>query len=348
MSTLFAGTSISDFDYNSGGAVTTSSSLIDTAMVSEGITFATNAGAFCKKTWEVAASEVWIGWRMARTATGAANSTCIVLTILSDNQALFQLRGQSSGAGSNWGTFSGDILYFTSQTASSAFTGGTDFWALVDANIHKFDIHMKMHGSAGFLRIYEDGALLFDSGLMNTLLISGGPTTCNSIQFGRADNVTNYNVAVSEIYVGDASSDSRDVRVAELALSANGANTAWTNDILAVDETGFDDSDFIYSSAANDVETYTIADLPGSGATANWLPSDFIVSSRGRHGGTGPQNLQSVVRISGTDYASSNIALVEEAFRGGLQSIWAVSPATAVYWTRAEVNGLEAGVKSIT
>lgn len=344
MSTIFAGSSISDFDAGGVATVTTSATYIDTTVVSEGIYFGTNNGGFVKKTFESTYTEVWIGWRMAVIASNA-NASAAVITIYSDEKPLFHLRGQNVGAGSTWATFNGDIMYWNSSGVLTTFTGGADFWGLVDSSIFKFDIHLKIHSSTGYLRLYQNGALIFDSGSMNTAQYG---TSLNAIVFGSAGMAAGHSFALSEVFVGDSNSDSRSVRVCELALSANGANTAWTNGKTEVDETGYDDSDFIYSASANDKETYTLADLPSTGAVANWQPNAVVVSARGRRADTGPQNLQGVVRVNSTDYASASISLVEGSFKGGLQAVWEVSPDTSTYWTRSEVNALEAGVKSIT
>lgn len=127
--------------------------------------------------------------------------------------------------------------------------------------------------------------------------------------------------------------------------TGNGANTAWTGDFTAVDELVLSDADFVESTVANDVETFTGAALTiGSGVV-----KAVTVSGRSLRTATGPQNLQFAIRRGGTNYFTSNVAGLGLGF-SPFVSIWATDPSTGVTWTNANAAAAatEFGVKSIT
>lgn len=133
-------------------------------------------------------------------------------------------------------------------------------------------------------------------------------------------------------------------KLATLAPSANGANTAWTNDFAAVDEPAtMDDTDFITSSVAGDVETFVATDAPtGTGLGVKAL----VVTARAKIGATGPQNLQMAVRSGGANYFTGNVPGLAAGFNGVL-GVFNTDPATSATWTPANLNSAEIGVKSI-
>jgi hypothetical protein len=211
------------------------------------------------------------------------------------------------------------------------------------AGKHKWDINIKIHNTEGFVRFYQNGGLVYDSGLMDTLRYAGTGSTINRVRFGHPSNDATMGVSISEIFISDTY-DSRDVRVNELRVNGNGFHTAWTNDYTAVDETGFNDGDYILAASEDLSETFLTTDIYSG------LPSYDVlgvtVSMRARRGALGPQNLQSLVRTNSSDFSSANIAGLEQAFIGGIQYIWETNPDTGLAWTQAEVNAAEWGVKS--
>jgi hypothetical protein len=123
-------------------------------------------------------------------------------------------------------------------------------------------------------------------------------------------------------------------------------NTAFTGDFNAVDELILDDTDYIESTAANDVETYTHAAItfPTTGSV-----KAVVVSARALVAATGPQNLQACLRVGGTNYFSGNLSGLGAGF-APVQAIFANDPSTSAAWgtTNAGSATTESGLKSIT
>lgn len=353
MAIIGVASSVSDYDYATGATAVTSGSFIDTTAVSEGVQ--NNVGGFahnlyntygvCMLTLTASASEGNIAYQQTRGENNSSVGTIISVTlrVFSDATPLFMIMHTSTGSGNTWasGTFT---FYYWNGSSWLALSGSSAFGTISDASRHTWNVQIKMHGSAGFVRIYVDDLLLFNSGLINTLLITSGPTTFNKISFGPGPSVRS--VVVSEVVVTDSASEGFNYRLFENAPSAAGNYTAWNNGKTEIDETGYDDADFIYINSANQLETYTLGDL--TSGWANYGVAAFAVTARAIRSVSGPQNMQAVVRTSGSDFVSSNLANLDTFFRGGLQAIWAVNPNTSAAWTQAEINALEAGVKSIT
>jgi hypothetical protein len=121
-------------------------------------------------------------------------------------------------------------------------------------------------------------------------------------------------------------------------------NTAWTGTFADVDETSLADADFISSSAAGDVETYTRAAI----ALGTGTVKAVVVSARAKNAAAGPQNLQAALRLGSTNYFSSNMPGIGIGFTPFV-AVFENDPSTLVAWAAAAASSAatEFGVKSI-
>lgn len=126
--------------------------------------------------------------------------------------------------------------------------------------------------------------------------------------------------------------------------TGNGANTAFTGAFGDVDEAVRSDSDFISSTAANDVETYTGAAI----TLASGSVKAVVVTMRVKNDGSAPNNVQGALRRGSTNYFSSNLS-INSGF-GPAVAIWEQDPSTSAAWTGADASSAstEFGAKSIT
>jgi hypothetical protein len=164
--------------------------------------------------------------------------------------------------------------------------------------------------------------------------ISGSFPDIANIAYFRFNNI--YNTSYySQAIVSTLPTISYQVKT--LPIDGNGATQEWTGDYTDVAEIVYDDGSFIYSGTADQVSTYTTPDN---------LPADtraVVVTARALASPAGPQNLQLAVRVSGTNYFSSTVALMT-GFGADL-GIWETDPSTALPWGEVPI---EYGVKSIT
>ena len=95
----------------------------------------------------------------------------------------------------------------------------------------------------------------------------------------------------------------------------------------------------------NDIDTFDMEELNADKSlptTTNIVAISHNVYAKEAGGGS---EYQPLFRISSTDYAGSTVSLSAGTLQ--YQQIHETSPATSSAWTRAEVDGLEAGVKLV-
>jgi hypothetical protein len=232
-------------------------------------------------------------------------------------------------------------------------------------------------GSATFKLQYWNGSAFVDVGTTFTLLASNRQIVdikliCgasgsfevyvgNSIQAsGSGFNAAVTNVDKVRFHCNNSSGFSgRDPQISQVICSTgstighklylkpptgNGANTAFTGTFADVDETALLDSDFIESTAANDIETYTHAAISFGSGTIKAV----VVSARALVAATGPQNLQAALRIGSTNYFSANLPNLGAGF-GPVVAVFENDPSTGGAWGTANAGGVgtEFGLKSI-
>lgn len=231
------------------------------------------------------------------------------------------------------------------QWNGSAWIGAGGGRIVATAARHKWDVSFVNAASSGDTKCYVDGNLLGEF-TGNTAPVS--PFTIADARIFSAGGAQGSNtVAISECRFQDQST--LGCRLATLGETANGANTDWTGSVSDINETGtYNDANFIQSGTANQVSTFVTTDLSATAQTYN--VSGLVIAGRVLKGGTGPQNLYGVVRISTTNYVS---AAVVTGPQGGLITDFAYNwaffgpnPATLAAFTPTDVNALETGWKS--
>ncbi|MFC3318586.1 hypothetical protein ACFOHY_17475 [Rhizobium rosettiformans] len=145
----------------------------------------------------------------------------------------------------------------------------------------------------------------------------------------------------SGIVVADEPTDYMTVH--QTLPTGNGAETAWTGDYTAVDETGVNDTDFIQATAADQVETFTFSQL-GS----EWAAYEIKAVTVGMRavGGVATPTVEGVARIDGVNYAQA-AQLPTPATFGAVQAVFETNPADDSAWTRDVINAAQFGVKAV-
>jgi hypothetical protein len=211
------------------------------------------------------------------------------------------------------------------------------------ALLHKWDFELLLDPTAGFARAYVDGVLLGEV-TGNTSFVAT-PTVAEMRVMACGSGVTLGEVAVSEVQILDVSTLGR--RLGTLTITGAGAtNTLSSGTSADVDDVGsYTDSDYASSNTAGQKATFVTSDL--SVAAQQYLVDGLIIALRVQKGGTGPQNLDGVVRIGGVDYPSADVANLVTAF-GYTWADFPENPATLANFTPTEINtsGFETGFQS--
>lgn len=343
MTILFAGSSMADFETAVGCQLTTT--YMDSAFSVEGfqVTPASTSNGVTK-TLPAPTTDAWynvlFNWNAGSTAM---NGVWIQFydTAFSSTQPIARMRAAYDGGVSPARWY--DYLEIWN---GSAWDIVQTFWNFLTADQinHWLSVRLKLADSGGVFDVWKDKIKI---ATFTGDTIRAGYTQIDKVFIGNpnggATGSTNW-IAYSEMVIAGGGENPLDYRVKALQTVANGANTAWTGDEAAIDETGIGDSDFISSATAGEIETFTMADLQST--INDPACRAFVASLRASLGTTGPQNVQAALRIGGVNYFSGNIAGYSQSVFKGSQAIFETSPATAAKWTAAEINGLEIGVRS--
>jgi hypothetical protein len=328
MSILAAATSRADF-YTVGttSAITTAAKIAPYAK--EGITI-TGDTSYARFLFPSAMSEGWIQFHVNFNTSVGGSSAEKMLRLKSGEtgQVLFQIEFDG---------VAGQALEYWNGSAFVEVSEATTF----SAARFKVDVQFKMDNSAGYVRVYVNDALIHE---MTGDTIFTAATTLDTIELmtpnpsGLGNGELNYSALII------ADEDTRSMVFHQGQATANGANTAWTGVYTDVTKLDRNDNTFIESGTAAQLETYVMDDVHTD--LAAYVPRAVILSTRTRRGATGPQNMQGVVRQSGSDFTTSNIAGINTAY-GTRQAVMNTNPATSAAWSIAEINAAEYGAKSV-
>lgn len=232
-----------------------------------------------------------------------------------------------------------DSTWTIQRFKSSTYTtlGTTSAAVLIDAAAD-IDIHVVRNLTTGVFQIFKNGVSVFNfAGDTDTTSPPGMVYFEGMIGSTREMNI-------SQLIVADESTIGW--KLATLSPTGNGANTAWTNDYLNVDEFVYDNTDFIETNTVGNTETYTNSGINASYSTYN-VKAMAVAGRMSNDSGSSVADVQFVVRTGGTNYTSPNASLVKDGTEYSLQYIWNTNPNTASSWTQAQVNGAEIGVRSV-
>ena len=321
MAILWAGTSLADAAL-AGGTLTTDSGQIATT-VSEGIA-CTNTQT-CLSPHVAPKDEFWFldTYHWAAATLPNANSLNLAFCDTSGIPVL-RMRLASTGGVHQIEKWTGSAWTMLAQTPVG-FTGR-----------NRLDLHVKM-ATSGWVRLYVSGALLlnFEGDT------SAGTNRINQVILGSGQGSASYVCRHSGFVLADE--DTRPFIFYQRLPTGNGAETSWTGDYTAVDETGVNDADFISSTSPNDLETFTFNALPG--AFDNNRLRGVVLSGR-TNGSGSPGNIRGVARVGGVNYDIPGETDTTPTY-GPQQWIFETNPATGQPWLGSEVNSSQFGVKSI-
>ena len=238
------------------------------------------------------------------------------------------------------GTPTVDVLQFQHWDGTSWQNISTPFTFPRNA-FRVIDIHCKIDPVVGEFTFYGNGVA--QASLTGDTDFFG----CKGVNRARLQSLSSSSAASNSGFSQCCMStvNSTSYKVSTIAPNANGSTSGWTGSYADIDEVTPSDADFISSAAANQVSTFGLTNLSATAAALQVVAVG--VAARVRKGAIGPQNIQAAIRTNGVDYYSSNIDGLTGNFNGGRSKTWDLNPNTGELWTTAEVNALEAGVKSI-
>jgi hypothetical protein len=148
---------------------------------------------------------------------------------------------------------------------------------------------------------------------------------------------------ISQVVVSD--SDTRDIKLTSDVADANGANNDGTGTYADTDDIPY--NPLLSRVMTANGEKFTMEKAPRTFPSGYVIDSVFVNVVTRATGGV-VANARAVLRIAGTDYASSNVSPALAGGYEGRSGIWNVSPATGVDFTTSEFNAMEFGLEART
>jgi hypothetical protein len=333
MSILFVGTSISDFEITGPTTVTTTATQ-KAANVSEGFCFFNASASQFAHARFAPTSDIWISFDVFNSTSNLGNANSVFAEWGNSgspgvDQPLFRIKGDGAG-GCTLEIWNGSTWIVGPSAAN-----------LIAYNTRKrVDLHIKMADTGGVFSAYVDGTLASTHTATDTILTAA--TTLDFMRIRSLGQSFTVSVFVSGVIIADE--DTRNLIVAQSIPSAAGNNSAWAGLFSAVDETGFDDTDYISSDTLNAVSTFATPILP-AGLTGG-LYTIVALAVSGRVSAKAGRDVAAALYTNSATYAAS--AGVDAALSlNPRQSIFHTNPATSVAWTPSEASACQIGLKVI-
>lgn len=275
-------------------------------------------------------AEGWMHFDLSMSAGGVAGER----TLLSwrDNAGAERVRLTHDPSNGN------TKLYY--DVGAGIVQAGSTITTVLQGSRQTFDLRAVINGASGSLTLYIAGNARITSATIDFTAI----TNLNKARFTGwlwAGGVDNGRTNVSQVIIATESTIGMAVMTGY--PSGAGANTAWGGTFVDIDETVYDDTDFISSATNGQRESVAVTLVS---AITGYNVRAYCVNARAKKGSSGPANLQLSVRVGATDYDSSSKAL--DLGYGSWGNVWEDNPATAVDWTAAEATAAQAGVEANT
>lgn len=271
-------------------------------------------------------TEIWMHAYLYQEAVGA--SDYIFFKTLAGGNA-YKIALESDG---RWSLYK----YASSSWGSALATSAAPVIVSAGAQI---DIHIKRHASGTF-DVFKNGA---------SVVTYSGDTTGDASNFGLihfyGQTSSSNDMNVSQVIVTDTV-DTRGWVLCTLQPTGSGSTSAWAGAYTDIDDTTYDESDYIHTKVTNDVSTFAAADINAGYAGAT-VKAVAVAMRAYIDIAAVPHHVEAALRASGTNYFSADLSPTNNATPTSAQKIWETDPSTSSAWASVSaVNALEVGVKA--
>jgi len=205
-----------------------------------------------------------------------------------------------------------------------------------------FQFKFIVSDTVGEIECYHNGDLVLDVSASDTRARS--ETSCQYVWM-----CTDGDATIDDLVISDSAYPG-DVRVVCLLPQtdavAAGSNAQFTcstgsdHGALVDEQTPNDDTDYVYSSTLNHIDTW---EYPALGYTGTILGVQMTL--RGKKSDTGTRAIAAVTRPASTDRVhATNHYLPSDAY-SYYRALWELNPEDSAAWEVADVDGAEFGVK---
>lgn len=223
-------------------------------------------------------------------------------------------------------------------TYGTTLSGGT--FTISTVTRVTWDIHYKIHASAGEVHVYLDGVLVY------TFI---GDTSTNGSNAIRYVKFTGGRSIVKYLSQGVAATEQTVGWVVSNLAPATGTQdfSAWTGDYSVIDEHNHTGVDSAYANTSDATSSYVIDDLDVS--LSGMVVKAVVACARclPTTGATTP-NIDVGLSISSTFYTGGTSTLSATGGEVPVQNVFDTNPATASAFTQTEVNNLQLALRAKT
>lgn len=205
-----------------------------------------------------------------------------------------------------------------------------------------FEAKVVVSDTTGSVTIRKNGKAFYE--LTNIDTRNGANSTCNKIELFVEHSTDTGNIYywddmyVAEDFLGD-------VRIETIYPAGAGASAQWDPstglNFECVDETPLNETDYISSLTAEDVDTYVFGNLSVAAGTIRALQ----VNMTAKKDDAGGRWIAPVLRPAATNHIGASQAIGDSYI--DYRQVYETNPETSSGWTVADINGAEFGVKLI-
>lgn len=267
-------------------------------------------------------------------ASGASSSLTTNAAIVSfNNGTTAQLRLTAT---SNSNTNFLEIKVEKTTNGSTYTQLGSDVFQMPAATMtYDFEI---VTGASGKFNVWREGTLVFSfSGDVTT------QTTINRVAF--ASHHTSAVASCSEMIVAD--STTIGMKLFQMFPNAAGDTNTWTGTQTAIDDTVYDETDYVETNTVNNVCIFNHNDITTTLVGNRTIVGIFQAAAGTIQSASTPTDVQGVVKTGGNTFTSASQSFSTSGARSLLAAAWTTNPNTAAAWTTTEINAVQFGYKAV-
>lgn len=235
---------------------------------------------------------------------------------------------------------SGNLI--VTRNGTTLATGST---AMVIDTWHHIQIKVKIDNTTGTYEVKLDGVAEISGTGADTQ--DTGNASADSVKF----TSTNSQVSIDDVVIMDTTGSQNnnlpgECKITTVRPDGNGNVNNFTpsagSNYQCVDETIENgDTDYVYSSTANDIDLYTIGNTTLSG-TVMAVQNNLVA----RKDDAGTRQIASVCRRSSTNYVGATKTLTSSYTNES--ELYELDPSTSAAWTQSGLDAMEMGAQVIT
>jgi hypothetical protein len=242
--------------------------------------------------------------------------------------------------------------FTTTRNGTILGTSANNAWSTT-AGWRYCQLRVKVHDTTGTIDVIQDGVTIFALTGQDTR--NGGTGIIDVIRIGPHVPFVNgqlHNFKFQDIAICDVTGSApmngihNEGRVRLITPNGEGDTNNWTpstgtDNAALVDEIPNNgNTDYNSSTAVNDIDLYTLTDLPVTPTTIYGVTVANMVAKDD----AGTDHAASIVKTGGTVFVGSDVTISSATFVKVLH-LWEANPNTTSAWTKSEIDALQAGIK---